>query len=601
MRILISFIAGLLLSFYLSELASTISRKTKLNRILKINHSIIGVIAIIFGIFNLAFSGANAIQALISFFAIGAGLGMIAHHLMSKHYIFFKSWEQAFATKHEAGFERFFEIMPGAMTWTALLSPIWLSFILPFAVAYIIIIADIYWLINSVRLGFLIYLGYKKTEYAKKQDWLQKLKEDYPKEWQQVYHLFVLPSFNESLEVLQPAFNAVVNSNYPKEKIFFGVGFEQRMQQKDPEGMKQKVEAVKQLASKIGGAFATIHPLGLSGEIPGPATNRNWIINNAVKELKKRGIKPEQVLVTTLDADFVVHPQFLAGALYKYLSTPENERYKRSYTGVFFYHNNYWQAPAPMRLMANGTTLWQMAEMVGSDKYINFSSLSMNLKSLLDVGLWIPNKVNDDSGFYWKAYYHFKGDYKVIPHFLPISGDTVLDVNLSKTFHNQYQQYKRWAYGVEHMPFIIMQYFRDDSSDFWNKTDKVLFKIWGDFKWGTLALFVTFAGLLIPVINPGYSQSAVAYNLPIVSSWILTGAFLGLFSSIYVHEKTAPKRPANWSILQRVWSYLQWLLTPLVLITITAIPVIHAQTALMLGRYIEYRTTNKARLSATKS
>ena len=77
------------------------------------------------------------------------------------------------------------------------------------------------------------------------------------------------------------------------------------------------------------------------------------------------------------------------------------------------YYNNYWQAPAAMRLIASGTAFWQLAEMVGSDKYINYSSLSMNLQSLLDVGLWIPNKVNDDSGFYWKAYYHFNGDYKV--------------------------------------------------------------------------------------------------------------------------------------------------------------------------------------------
>ena len=292
----------------------------------------------------------------------------------------------------------------------------------------------------------------------------------------------------------------------------------------------------------------------------------------------------------------MIHPQFLAGALHKYLSTPSQIRYKRSFTGAFLYHNNYWQCPAPMRLVSTGTAFWQLAEMVGSDKYINFSSLSMNMKSLLDIGLWIPDKVNDDSGFYWKAYYHFKGDYKVIPHYMPISADTVLDVNLLKTFENQYLQLKRWSYGVEHVPYIIRKYFTSKELDFWDKTDKLLFILWSYFKWGTLALFVTFAGLFIPLINPNYSQSVVAYKLPVISSWILTGAFIGLFMTIFVHEKTAPPRPAKWSLLQRIWSYIQWALIPIILVTITSIPAIDAQTRLMLGKYLEYRTTNKARL-----
>ena len=223
----------------------------------------------------------------------------------------------------------------------------------------------------------------------------------------------------------------------------------------------------------------------------------------------------------------------------------------------------------------------------------------MNMKSLLDIGLWIPNKVNDDSGFYWKAYFHYNGDYKVIPHFLPISADTVLDVTLWKTFQSQYLQLKRWAYGVEHIPFIIRQYFKSPQTDFWDKTDKLIFVMWGYMRWGSLAFFVTFAGFAIPLINKNYAQSVVAYNLPVLSSWILTGAFIGLLSTIYAHEKTAPPRPKNWSVFKKVWTFLQWALVPLILVTITSIPAIDAQTRLMLGKYMEFRTTNKVRLPST--
>ena len=245
--------------------------------------------------------------------------------------------------------------------------------------------------------------------------------------------------------------------------------------------------------------------------------------------------------------------------------------------------------------MATGTSFWQLAEMVGSDKYINYSSMSISLAALLNIGLWIPDKVNDDSGFYWKAYYHFNGDYKVIPHFLPISADAVQDTTLFKTFQNQYFQIKRWAYGVEHIPFIVKQYFQKEIN-FWDKTDKLLFKIWGDLKWGFLAIFVTFGGILIPLINPNFKASVLSVNLPIISSWVLTIAFLGLFATIYVHERTVPPRPASWSVFQKVWSYLPWLLVPIILITISSLPAIDAQTSLMFGKKLEFRVTNKARL-----
>jgi len=251
-----------------------------------------------------------------------------------------------------------------------------------------------------------------------------------------------------------------------------------------------------------------------------------------------------------------------------------------------------------MRLMAAGTAYWQLSEMVGSDKYINFASMSMNMQSLLDIGLWMPDKVNDDSGFFWKAYYHFKGNYKVLPHFLPISADANLDVTLFKTFKNAYLQLKRWAYGVEHIPFIFTEYFKRTDMDFWDKTDKLTFILWSYFKWGTLALFITFGGLLIPLVNPHFSQSVLSINLPTISSWILDGAFLGLFSTIFVHEKTVPKRPQDWGILKRFWSYAQWLLVPIILVTIATIPAIDAQTSLMFGKYLEFRVTNKARVKA---
>lgn len=589
MRLLLSFFIGFFSAFFISNLIDRLFK----NPIRSISGLSLIILGLAFGFLGRFFIPIP-LDIFLAFFLMGSGLGIIIYHLISQGYIFSENNEHNFVKKHPVFFERLLEILPGALTWLALTSPIWLSLTLPYALAYLIILADIYWLVSSIKIALLIYLGYRKMSWAQKQEWLKKLQYDFPNQWDKYYHLVVLPRFNEDIKIVGPAIDAVIGSNYPKDRVFLAVGFEQRSK---TETTMEVEKYLKKKQGSIAGIFITTHPFGLPGEIPGPATNRNYMIKNASEQFKKLDIDPRNVFVTTLDADFVVHKEFLAGALHKYLSTPKGIRNKRSFTGVFLYYNNYWQAPTPMRLIATGTAFWQLAEMVGSDKYQNYSSLSINLQSLLDIGLWIPDKVNDDSGFYWKAYFHFKGDYKVIPHFLPISADAVLDVNLVKTFQNQYLQLKRWAYGVEHIPYVFKQYFVQKDIDFWDKTDKLTFEVWAKFKWGTLALFVTFAGIIIPAVNPSYGESAVSINLPILSSWIMTIAFLGLFATIYVHEKTVPKRPDSWSVLTKFWSYIQWLLIPIVLITISTIPAIDAQTSLMFGRYLEFRATNKIRLT----
>ncbi len=586
MRIILSLLLGFFSFFFLSEMFKKLFGRPI--------PSFISISVIILG-FIIGFWGKRYVfpplDLLASLFVIGAGVGMLLHHLLSMRYIISEEYELKLYKRHESLIDRLLEILPGALTWTALTSPFWLSLTLPFAVAYFIIAADVYWLFSSLRVAILIFVGYRKLQFARAQPWLENLKKDFPAEWGNYNHLLVLPTYKESIEILAPAFDAIEASNYPKDKIFMAIGFEAW---DDPDKIKETKKYLERFSKKIGGVFITTHELQ-PGEVRGPGTNRNWMIKNSVKEFEKKGINANQVFVTTLDADFVIDKEFLSGALHKYLSTPAEVRDKRTYTGSFLYYNNFWQAPAPMRLIAAGTAFWQLAEMVGSDKYQNFSSLSINLKPLLEIGGWMPDKVNDDSGFYWKAYFHFNGDYKVLPHYLPISADANLDTSLFKTFQNQYQQLKRWAYGVEHIPFVFKQYFKRHDIDFWDKTDKLLFVLWANLKWGSLALLVTFAGIIIPIINPNYSESVVAINLPIISSYILTVAFLGLFVTVYVQEKTAPPRPKNWKPIKKIWTYLQYLLVPIVLVTITTVPAIDAQTSLMFGRYLEFRVTNKAR------
>ncbi len=143
MRIIAAFLIGFFIFFFLSEGIKKIFKSPP--------PSVVGLSIIVIG-FLIGFFGKFALPApinvLTSLFLIGAGIGLTLHHLLSQSYIISERVELEFAKKHEDKIERMLEILPGALTWTALTSPLWLSLTFPFAVAYMIIIADAYWLIS---------------------------------------------------------------------------------------------------------------------------------------------------------------------------------------------------------------------------------------------------------------------------------------------------------------------------------------------------------------------------------------------------------------------------------------------------------------------
>jgi len=82
-------------------------------------------------------------------------------------------------------------------------------------------------------------------------------------------------------------------------------------------------------------------------------------------------------------------------------------------------------------------------------------------------------------------------------------------------------------------------------------------------------------------------------TLPQVTSTILTIALLSLLTIIFIDWQSRPPRPEGSSWLRRVMQPLEFLLLPIVGFFFSALPGIDAHTRLMLGKYIEYRVTEK--------
>lgn len=527
--------------------------------------------------------------------------------------------------------ERVWEVIPGLSFWTVFLGACLLSYFKPTWAALFIVCFDLYWVLKAINVSIHLINAYQVFRVVTTIDWLRALEEmsDLPKlaqnfrakaasaikirarwfykaqavrietavasgkqsfSYKDYYHIIVVPFVDESFEVLDNTLHALTFSRYPADRMLLVLASEERAGEK----AQNVAKAVKEKYQPLFGHFyITVHPDGLEGEIKGKSANASWAVQQMLPELDKLGIEPWQVLVSNFDSDTNIHPQYFARVMYEFLLA--KNPYRCSFQPIAVYNNNIWDSPAFIRVVSVSNSFWQFTESSRPDRLRTFSSHTMTLQALLDVGFWRKDIINEDGYVYWQCYLHYQGDYHVIPLFIPISLDTCLDETTWKTLKNQYKQKRRWAYNVEYYPTLIPALLKSKAP----LGDRAL-KLWqyveGNFNWATASLLIFTMGLL-PLYLGGstFLESTVAFNLPVTTQTLLRISAVFLIFSIYINFILLPPRPKKYGVWKSISMYLQWLLAPITSLIFGSIPAIDAQTRLMLGKYMEFWVTPKAR------
>ena len=92
-----------------------------------------------------------------------------------------------------------------------------------------------------------------------------------------------------------------------------------------------------------------------------------------------------------------------------------------------------------------------------------------------------------------------------------------------------------------------------------------------------------------------FSQTLISYNLPLLTSRILTVAMIGLIGSAYFSILLLPPKPPEYGRFKYFILALEWLLIPLMMIFFTSLPALDAQARWMLGKYMGFWPTEKIR------
>jgi hypothetical protein len=540
---------------------------------------------------------------------------------------------------------RVLEMVPGTISWAVLILPLWLSFSYPWLVAYFVLSFDFYWLCRALWFSGAVIVAYRRIRRVLAVDWTERVAglerlvarraelegrigvragarspgslgvglvggvgsderrrarvelQDFervmalpepPPSADEYIHLALIPTYTESLEKLRHTVGALADAAWPTERKICAI-----ITRETDEG---GIENVRVLREEFGHAFAEfIHILDPlePGIVVGKSSAMAWGGRYLYRLLvRERGMDPRRILVTDLDADYRVHPQYFAYLAWVHLTDPNRET--QLYQPIPYFHNNIWQAPMLQRLFAAVLTQLQMWRSVLPEKLQSFGSYSTTLHLVHDVGYWATDAIPEDSRFYWKSYFRYGDRFRAVPLFIPIYGDAVRARGYWRSMAEQYLQARRWAWGVTDIPYVIENAIAHPEIPFWSRFWRVL-NLFGEHINWAIAPFVVMFGATVPLlINPAFGETTLGQNLPLFASVMLTMALVGLFVLVIVEHRIVPPRPAEWGPLQRVLSYVQWIGLPFVGIFFSNLPALDAQTRLLTGRYLEYRVTEKA-------
>ncbi len=515
---------------------------------------------------------------------------------------------------------RFFEILPGALSYTAVIGLFVISWINPMLGAVYVLIVVAITFVKALATAFRTIQGYEVMRRAERVDWAKRLADledphaayerlynrnddsyalmehvqnlrlmstvegnSEPKP-HEVYHAVIMVAYNEGLETLVPSVEAVRDTSFPNERIIFVLGYEER----GGEAMEANAKELKKQFGDVFKDFLLVkHPADIEGEIVGKGPNLTYAGEHLADYVTNKKLPVENVIVTSLDSDNRMSKKYLDYVAYEFIVRPNRQHY--SYQPISIFTNNIWEASAPMRVVAMSNSFFNVVSTMRPHLLRNFASHSQPLAAREGMDFWSKRTIVEDGHQYWRSLFYFEGKYSVVPIHVPIYQDAVMSETFRETLKAQFVQLRRWDYGASDVAYVGVRLFNKKRrlgmkflplfAKFWRLLD-------GHVTLAIMAPIVAFGGWIPMLLNLS-SRGVVAWSLPNVVGLIQTIAALGLFVTVFVSLKMLPKRPEGLKKRSKFAMVIQWVLSPVVAIAYQSVAAFYAQTRLLTGRYME--------------
>ena len=520
---------------------------------------------------------------------------------------------------------RFFEMLPASLSYGSLILLVVLSLFSPLLAAVYLMFVIVTLLVKAVGIAYHTIGGRNNLEKAQKINWRERLDdfedttgsyevrqksrskaygmhhhidnlrlaaadpEAFPKP-SSLYNLVIVAAYNESYAIIEPTIQSILATSYDKSRLIIALAYEER----GGEGIQKTADRLRnKFASKFVDFVLVKHPRDLPNEVVGKGGNITYAGKHMQKWLDEKGIEYKDVLVTTLDCDNHPHATYFDYVTYEFIV--HEDRKHLAFQPISLFLNNIWDVPALMRVVATGNSFWNIISSMRPHSLRNFASHSQPMEALVEMNFWSTRTIVEDGHQYWRSYFHFSGQYDVIPIYVPIYQDAVLDVTYMKTLKAQFIQLRRWAYGASDVAYVASHIFsRDRNVPLFAGFSRLLRLIDGHLTLATISILIAIGGWVPLLINSDAYYNVVAHQLPDMISNIQRLAMIGLFITVFLAFKMLPPRPARYKRYRTIGMVAQWLLMPISAIVYSAGSALYSQGRLFMGNYLtKFDVTNK--------
>lgn len=512
---------------------------------------------------------------------------------------------------------RFWEMVPAILSYSILLLMLVLSFISSFLASLYLLGMILILLIRASIIAVASVQGRQMMVRASKIDWSRRLMEldrpeaaletyradkitkdlsvhierlqqiaaspaDYPRSTE-LTQLVIVAAYNEPYEVIEPTMRSLLSMHYNHAQMVIVFAYEER-------GGQEIAETAERLKHEFSGefrAFITVqHPKSLKNEVKGKGPNITYAAQSVLPWLAENNIATDKTIVTTLDCDNKPDPYYFDSVSYEFIV--HKKRQQMSFQPLALYFGNIWEAPAPMRVIALGNTFWTITSAVRPHILRNFAAHSQPLDALIGMDFWSKRSIVEDGHQYWRSYFFFKGDYEVIPIYLPVYQDAVMVGKFKATAIAQFKQLRRWAYGASDVPYVATRIFTTKRQVPWfHSMARFLRLLDSHISLATIAIIVTVGGWIPLIVGHEAFRDIAAHNLPDMVGTVQRIATIGIFITVILSLKILPPRPSHIHKRRRLSMIVQWVLIPVTSIFYSAFSSLNAQTHLLLGKYLE--------------
>ena len=385
---------------------------------------------------------------------------------------------------------RFLEMLPGLVSYGAIVLLVVLSLLNPLLAAIYLLVIILTMLVKVVGITYHMIRGRSRMDKACRVDWRGRLDDledpkrayarhhgklsdsighvqhmenlrlmsasepDFFPKPSQIYNAVIMPAYNEPLEVIEPAVQALLDTTYDMQHLIVVFAYEER----GGEDIKKTAKLLKKRYQSAFHSFHLVeHPKDMPHEVIGKGGNITYAGHWLKDYLESQQIAFSDVIVTTMDCDNKPHKTYFDYLTYEYIT--REDRKHLSYQPVCLFTNNIWDVPAPMRVVATGNSFWNLISSMRPHTLRNFASHAQPMDALVEMNFWSVRTIVEDGHQYWRSYFYFGGNYEVIPLHVPIYQDAVLSGTYLKTLKAQFVQLRRWAYGASDVPYVGVRVF----------------------------------------------------------------------------------------------------------------------------------------------